>query len=112
VSKLFQSCPHCGAPTAGQLIEVRGPLQARVANILLRNFERWVSSARLVDAVYAGDPNGGPDFAASSVRVSIKALRTQMRPQGLTIESRHASGWGYRMRATVSQEEDRRVDAV
>ncbi len=76
----------------GNPINLRGPLQERLAVYLLLNRDRVVPVSRLVPTIWE---DGGPDTAAHQVRKMASDLRK--RVPGMT-DMLATSGVGYRMR--------------
>ena len=60
-----------------------------------------VPTARLVDVIYGGRLDGGPDDAAVNVRVQISQIRAKLGPVGIQIDRVSGLGRGangYRIR--------------
>jgi hypothetical protein len=99
---MIWQCPCCGAAHAARVdpaVIVAGiPLSAlrrRLCEILLAQFGTFVATERLAAAMYADDPNGGPDDAAGVARQLVYKLRPGLLARGLALES--ANDAGYRM---------------
>ena len=98
-------CPCCRRPleqalTARDFRFLMLPGNARVAGPLLElltgAWPRSISMAALVEHVYAARPNGEPDTAVESVRITIWHLRRRLAPYGWTITDGR-KGSGYRL---------------
>lgn len=100
-------CPHCGSPTQdfrGLDLRAFTALQARLLEVLAAGQSRFISIENLTDQVYSEDPQGGPEWALSTVRSTIVRLRRKLAIQGWEIESRW--GVGYRLVRLVEQAGD------
>lgn len=86
-------CPTCHQETGrldpvSLLNAVRMTARQRLLyRLLCSSFGAWVMTSRLVDAVYAGDEDGGPLEATGCVRVACYELRRLLKPYGLIIEN-------------------------
>jgi len=99
-------CPCCGQswpPSRSKLAARRrlsevakSPVQARVLECLLQNFGEWVTRARLIDFVYSGYADGGPDDANNTMAAHVNRLRIKVAQHGFEIEGR--SWYGSRLR--------------
>ena len=52
-----------------------------------------VSKDELIQAVYGGHEDGGPDDALGSINVSMCYLRLALAPSGVEIGTRWGNGW-------------------
>jgi hypothetical protein len=74
---------------------VTGPVRQRLVNIV-SNRPDGIPRGELMDALYAGDPDGGPEHA-STVAVLISLANKQMASQGFRIVSDRGPGARYRL---------------
>lgn len=98
-------CPCCHQPvTPGRELESfaarQSPLRARLLRELIAAWRPLPASA-LVDVVYGGCADGGPEDAVGVLRVTICNLRRELRAIGWTIQAHRWAGY-----------ELRRLDAV
>ena len=77
------------------------PIQRAMIAALRHGQPDPVPTARLVDVIYGGRLDGGPDDAAVNVRVQIRAIRVKLAPVGIEIDrviGRGRDANGYRIR--------------
>lgn len=93
-------CPCCGQSVNADRLSVNAlvdaPMERRMRDLLdalVKVYPRSVSISYLTDALYAADPNGGPDNPGNSIRVYISRLRKILPQYGWTIPS-NRSGFG------------------
>lgn len=60
--------------------------------LLCRNFGEWVPTERVLEVVYADDPDGGPLTAGNSIRVMCAQLRGKLAHVGLRVEGKVGAG--------------------
>lgn len=99
-------CPHCGALMRDfSELDIRAytRLERRIIEALIQSGERHLSKRELVEQIYFDDPNGGPDWAESSISVRMVELRRKLAKNGWTIETRHGVGYQLRKAADVEQ---------
>jgi hypothetical protein len=84
MSRRPQICPSCRRPLAPKLV-VTGPVRQRIVDIVA-NRPDGITRGELIDAVYAGDVDGGPD-TPNTVSVLIHLANQQLSRQGYRIES-------------------------
>jgi hypothetical protein len=95
-------CPTCGgtlteALPAGSLAGIFTGVFAAIVEHLAQRAGRWVTSQALAAVVYADRPDGGPDDACGSIRVTISKNRHRVLPLGWRIEGHNGPGGGYRL---------------
>jgi hypothetical protein len=79
-----QICPTCHRPLAPRLV-VRGPVRQRIVDIVA-NRPDGITRGELIDVVYAGDVNGGPE-TPNTISVLIHLANQQLVEQGYRIEA-------------------------
>ncbi len=78
-------CPTCGRPNASDDLELAlTPLQRRILALLKRHGE--IHAEILYSALYASDPNGGPD--PKTLDVTICEMNQRLQSWGLAIQRR------------------------
>jgi hypothetical protein len=75
-------CPTCRRPFAPRLA-VSGPVRQRIVDVIADRPD-GITRAELMSAVYAADPNGGPN-TPNTLSVIIKRANAQLAPQGYRI---------------------------
>lgn len=88
-------CPCCGNPVFSPALEVLidvfkiSPDQATVLSAIWRGKGTAVSTARIFDAMYADDMNGGPspERMYSALKLRLHKLRQKLVGSGVTIEA-------------------------
>lgn len=88
-------CPCCrqsvAVPTLEAVLAAYNvpPFQARLLEAVWRGKGRPVQSSRLIDAIYADDPDGGPSdvLAAKNLKVALCRLRSRLKGSGILIET-------------------------
>jgi len=68
------------------------PLQRRMVERLREDFGQFVDGTRLADAVYAFDPNGGPDWTRHALAKIATRANRNLAGTGLRIESSLSGG--------------------
>lgn len=69
-----------------------------ILDLLMNDVNRWYTMEEISRDVYFWHPDGGPETAYASIRVSISKLRKKIKPYGITIESKTGRGnSGYRL---------------
>lgn len=99
------TCPCCGQSVTEAVRDPKvvlalvhlSPLQRRIADALARRFGRWCAPTDLADAVYADDPDGGPEYARTSIAVHTAVLRKRLEKTPLDIEGLRGAAGGRRM---------------
>jgi hypothetical protein len=86
MSRRPQICPHCKRPFPPRLI-VRGPVRQRIVE-LVADRPDGITRAELLNVIYAGDPNGGPE-TPNTVSVLIHLANQQLAEQAYRI----AAAW-------------------
>jgi DNA-binding response OmpR family regulator len=94
-------CPHCR-----QVIPPRNPfrdqpVKSRIYDYLVAHPE-GVTRRQLMDAVWADDADGGPEFA-NVVSVHVKAMRPILAREGVTISCARGPGATYRLEKAGTQ---------
>lgn len=99
-------CPTCGHETSQRSpIEglysapINGPVQKAIVSALVDAYPRHVETQRLIDIVYADDPDGGPSAAQASISRTIMRVRLKIEEYGWTIPlaCRGPGSSGYRL---------------
>ena len=88
-------CSHCG-----QVIPVPNPFQhqpvKRRIYDFVKNHPGGSNRNQIIDAVYADDPDGGPEHAAT-ISMHVYQMRRVLNPLGLTITSPRGRGASFRL---------------
>lgn len=106
------TCPCCGQPVApGQFqsavlsrtLGLTG-VRAALVDALARSAGQWVPAQRIIAAMYADDPDGGPLTAESVLRSLSSRIRPALARAGYALEARHGGrgGGSYRRLVRVS----------
>jgi len=99
---MMRVCPNCGFRhrSDGFASDLsREGLSPRERTVLERLVEAGgapVTRAKLVDAVYGDDPDGGPLFANANIAVYIYRLNQKLPPRGFSVEL-HGYGMGWKL---------------
>jgi hypothetical protein len=84
-------CECCGQelPRPASLFDGLGlsPMQRRIAELVLRAGEYGISGARLFDALYADDPDGGPLTGLASLRVQVRNVNRKLAAVGKEVRA-------------------------
>jgi hypothetical protein len=74
------------------MTEIRWPrVKARIWDVLQRR--PGISAADLVDAVYAGDPSGGPDTGRKTIHVHVNHMNRRLMREGMAIKGHVTDGY-------------------
>ncbi len=85
---MVKICECCGHPLPELEIAEYLTRQQTLILIALKKAGRvGLTLSQVVDKLHGHDPDGGPEFAAQSVRVQVSKLRFILKPHGLTIFS-------------------------
>jgi hypothetical protein len=79
-------CETCGHPLPS--LEVMWDLTKQQSKIMIeldRAGQKGLTIEQLVKQLWANDPQGGPNFAAQSLRVQISKMQHLLKPFGLRI---------------------------
>lgn len=98
----MKCCPTCGREFAPE-IDVGGTVRQRVFDTIARHTARGgIGRRELVDAIYADDPNGGPD-TDKCVTVHVYHINQLFKKRGLSLRIRSTGGIGavYRLLKSV-----------
>jgi len=88
-------CPCCGRPLAPALT-VSGPIRTRILELVGRRPD-GISLLEIADIVYGDRPNGGPEWAANSIKTAVWNANKELKAQGYMIRARHGPGSRYRL---------------
>jgi DNA-binding response OmpR family regulator len=80
--------------------------EARIFSLLLTRIGRYAQMSTLIDCLYASDPSGGPNDAASNIRVRVHVLRRKLKPLGLMIETAWSHGYKLHIPQPVASRQD------
>ena len=93
------SCPCCGgfigeaAPIEQVRESITPPAQRIIFDLLARSIGRAVHRDAIIELMYGGRSDGGPDTADHVVKAQVSQLRRRIEPFGWTISvSRGGSG--------------------
>ena len=89
---MVKTCPHCGSVTHHELFSSK--IHQRIYDFIKTHPDS--SRDEVLSAVYAEDPNGGPE-SINVISVHITRMNKQLRPKGLKIQGRLGSLGGYRV---------------
>lgn len=85
-------CPTCGhetsqrAPIEGlSSAPISGAVRRAIIEVLVDAYPGHVETQRLIDIVYADDPDGGPTSAQSTISKHIMKVRAKIEEYGWTI---------------------------
>jgi hypothetical protein len=87
-------CPYCGRPYP-PILSVSGPVRRRIVDVIASR-PNGITRPQLIQAVYGGDPNGGP-LHGNVVSVLVHHANRQLRPQGYEITASRGRGGLYRL---------------
>ncbi|MGS1093096.1 helix-turn-helix domain-containing protein [Aquamicrobium terrae] len=92
IARMQRSCPCCGQPMHAGRAPIEAleaapltPSERLIVQALARIYPRGTTKAHLVDALYAADPNGGPETASMVIGVHLAHLRKSLLAYGWTI---------------------------
>lgn len=88
-------CPHCQTAPTPSLV-VSGPIRSRVLELVARRPD-GISAAEVSDIVYGDHPDGGPTWAANSIKTAVWNANRELKPQGYMIRAKHGPGGRYRL---------------
>lgn len=93
-------CPYCGGQLSTESIEsdmaeVTSPTARAVFRTMAPRAGKWFTTDELADAVWAADPNGGPDHWRTCIAHAIRINKGRLHDW--RIESRRGPGGGYRI---------------
>ncbi len=90
-------CPTCGGALADLplpfLKAAVSPMMGRILDVVVRR--PGIDGVDLAAAVYADDPDGGPDWARNSVGVTIWRNNKRLAPLGWCCKGHKGRGGGY-----------------
>ena len=97
-----RTCPCCGGSGTLSAVDLvrdgLSPMQRRIYDYLRTKPQGVDGLGRIVDAIYADDPAGGPLTAVNTVAQQVSLMRPKLACHGLRIGSRsgkrHAAGYG------------------
>jgi DNA-binding response OmpR family regulator len=89
-------CPHCRQVIPPKDLFRDQPVKRRLYRFLLDHPE-GVTRRQIMDAVWADDIDGGPEFA-NVVSVHVKLMRPILEREGLTITCARGPGANYRIK--------------
>jgi hypothetical protein len=95
VGNQLKICPQCQRPFPPAL-KVHGPVRQRIVNLIAGRPD-GITRREIIDAVYASDPNGGPD-TENVISVLVKRANEDLADQGYRITSDGGPGSRYRLR--------------
>ncbi len=89
---MTMKCPCCGGevtklPVSALISIPMQPQHRSVAAALASAYPRRLPMGALIDALYANDPNGGPEQASNVIIVRVSQLRKKLMPYGWTVSS-------------------------
>jgi hypothetical protein len=91
------ACPHCGQPVADVPPEAvaLSPLRRRLVDLVRRR--PGITVEGLAEALYADDPDGGPEDGVRAVRSVVRHANAALRPHGWRVARARVWGAGYRL---------------
>lgn len=85
-------CPCCHrpmeaarAPIEGLSSAALGPVERRIVEALTKAYPRSITRDRMIEIVYRGEVNGGPDDAPTIMSICMSRLRGKLMRFGWTI---------------------------
>jgi DNA-binding response OmpR family regulator len=91
------ACPCCGKKMNDtplnqmQALPLTGK-QRLLCGFLAGKIGKWQTRAKVIDAIYGDDPDGGPDGPEMCLRVFVHKARKQLTSIGLDIEVARGRG--------------------
>lgn len=82
-------------PPDDGVLAVLTPLQRRVFLAIQRAGKAGITCSKIIDTIYAGDPNGGPE-SSNIVSVVANQMKPRLQAFGLTLRGKRGPG-GYYM---------------
>jgi DNA-binding response OmpR family regulator len=95
------TCPCCGQPIEATLenaLEAMPPMMRDIVAFLARRRGAVVPSEDIVDYVYRDDPDGGPLWATTTVKVIIHRYRPKLQAFGWTVKGQSGQAGGYSLK--------------
>lgn len=94
---LCSVCGHLISETSSEFpdaYEMNLPRRERqILEVLVRSTGRPTFMSKIIDELYADDPDGGPENAEGCAQTHISKLRRKLRPHGWLIDSRRFDGY-------------------
>ena len=92
------NCPCCGHPLPYEPIKgmKMSRMEKRIFEIVQKRTPHGITSADLLDYVYAEDPNGGPEYPDISLKTTICRFNKKLGQFGYRIKAhpgRHSEGY-------------------
>ena len=87
--------PRGGFSSLDEVYEFSGPIGRKILEVLSKATE-WLSAFDLAERVYTG-PDGGPEWAVNSIRVTIHKLKKRLQGTGYAIDSWKSRWGGYKL---------------
>ena len=99
---MTHTCPCCGAASpepikTEQAARELPPVQSAILRVLATEFGEFIPTAKIAKAVWAYDPQGGPDGYSVSICQAVKRMQPRLAEHGLAAEAMRFRG--YRVRA-------------
>lgn len=69
------------------------PNQQRILSMLQEAGGRWMPSSKIAEALHSHRKDGGPEYAAVSVRVTIFNMRSKLEDRGIKVEGKPYHGY-------------------
>jgi hypothetical protein len=108
------ACPCCGAavavPVFAEALAGLPPMQRAIVDLVQRR--PGISRAEIAGALYVSDPNGGPEWAVSSVGAMIAKANRRLRAAGFELRRPRGAWSGYRVFVVDAVDMDQLEDAA
>ncbi len=88
---MVKTCPHCGAIAEQKIFH--SPIKQRIFDYVRTHPDAPLQSIH--SAVYAEDPNGGPE--PNTVTAHVSCMNRHLRPLGMIITAKRGRNSGYRL---------------
>ena len=88
-------CPCCGQLIPPALMFPNAPVSQRLYDFVSKRPD-GVNSQEIADAIYADDPDGGPD-SLDAIKALIWRMNNRLKPKRLAIRGTLGRGSAYRL---------------
>jgi len=90
-----KTCSCCGQLIPPKLFFPRAPVSQRLYDFVASR-PQGTTREQIADAIYAEDPNGGPD-SPSAIKALIWKMNNRLKPEHLAIRGTMGCGSSYRL---------------
>jgi hypothetical protein len=88
---MVKTCPHCGSILEERIFS--GPMKHAIYEYVRKH--PGCNVRQIQDAIYADDPNGGPD--TNTINVLMSQMKPRLIENGLRFDTRSGPGATYRL---------------